>query len=173
MARANPARSSASASRTATVAWSGARGRGHRANTPAATTKRKTAATTSLLIAQRLRRRRGRHPPRRIDAGEQRRQQRQGHALQQDLRRGIDGHRPAERAAIDDEDEHRREQQAARHGQHAGEQPDDPRLRGDQAPHLPRGQSERKSTRLNSSHGYISYAVFCLKKKKKNTYTYS
>src|SRR2546429_8784071 len=27
--------------------------------------------------------------------------------------------------------------------------------------------SDRKSTRLNSSHGYISYAVFCLKKKKK------
>src|SRR2546429_2850098 len=38
---------------------------------------------------------------------------------------------------------------------------------------------DRKSTRLNSSHGYISYAVFCLKKKKiiKNkiipAYTYS
>src|SRR2546422_2821998 len=39
---------------------------------------------------------------------------------------------------------------------------------------LPRSQVEmtdwdladRKSTRLNSSHGYISYAVFCLKKKK-------
>src|SRR2546429_4815074 len=31
---------------------------------------------------------------------------------------------------------------------------------------------DRKSTRLNSSHGYISYAVFCLKKKKKtNLYT--
>src|SRR5256884_8582378 len=32
---------------------------------------------------------------------------------------------------------------------------------------------DRKSTRLNSSHGYISYAVFCLKKKKKkyNIYT--
>src|SRR2546429_5979469 len=30
---------------------------------------------------------------------------------------------------------------------------------------------DRKSTRLNSSHGYISYAVFCLKKKKKNTKT--
>src|SRR5687768_17769275 len=30
---------------------------------------------------------------------------------------------------------------------------------------------DRKSTRLNSSHGYISYAVFCLKKKKKNKYT--
>src|SRR2546422_4396547 len=28
---------------------------------------------------------------------------------------------------------------------------------------------DRKSTRLNSSHGYISYAVFCLKKKKKTT----
>src|SRR2546422_2233800 len=27
-------------------------------------------------------------------------------------------------------------------------------------------QEDRKSTRLNSSHGYISYAVFCLKKKK-------
>src|SRR2546429_6602173 len=27
-------------------------------------------------------------------------------------------------------------------------------------------QLDRKSTRLNSSHGYISYAVFCLKKKK-------
>src|SRR2546422_2559631 len=30
---------------------------------------------------------------------------------------------------------------------------------------------DRKSTRLNSSHGYISYAVFCLKKKKKRRYT--
>src|SRR2546422_2276283 len=27
-------------------------------------------------------------------------------------------------------------------------------------------ERDRKSTRLNSSHGYISYAVFCLKKKK-------
>src|SRR2546422_5880142 len=27
---------------------------------------------------------------------------------------------------------------------------------------------DRKSTRLNSSHGYISYAVFCLKKKKRS-----
>src|SRR5205809_3343360 len=30
---------------------------------------------------------------------------------------------------------------------------------------------DRKSTRLNSSHGYISYAVFCLKKKNKNKIT--
>src|SRR6266550_7177701 len=32
-------------------------------------------------------------------------------------------------------------------------------------PRRPRPR-DRKSTRLNSSHGYISYAVFCLKKKK-------
>src|SRR2546422_4128786 len=32
----------------------------------------------------------------------------------------------------------------------------------------PRRLQDRKSTRLNSSHGYISYAVFCLKKKKKH-----
>src|SRR2546422_8629459 len=38
---------------------------------------------------------------------------------------------------------------------------------GDEDP----GQADRKSTRLNSSHGYISYAVFCLKKKKNQTET--
>src|SRR5438105_11827714 len=32
-------------------------------------------------------------------------------------------------------------------------------------------KSDRKSTRLNSSHEWISYAVFCLKKKKKNKHT--
>src|SRR5687768_17907774 len=32
---------------------------------------------------------------------------------------------------------------------------------------------DRKSTRLNSSHGYISYAVFCLKKKKINKHNRS
>src|SRR5256885_7482578 len=35
-----------------------------------------------------------------------------------------------------------------------------------------RDLSDRKSTRLNSSHLVISYAVFCLKKKKKNIYSY-
>src|SRR2546429_3767116 len=30
---------------------------------------------------------------------------------------------------------------------------------------------DRKSTRLNSSHGYISYAVFCLKKKTKTSHS--
>src|SRR2546422_11423238 len=33
-------------------------------------------------------------------------------------------------------------------------------------PTLQSAHQDRKSTRLNSSHGYISYAVFCLKKKK-------
>src|SRR2546422_3074140 len=37
----------------------------------------------------------------------------------------------------------------------------------DRVPNLRRDRGDRKSTRLNSSHGYISYAVFCLKKKKK------
>src|SRR5256885_7652953 len=34
--------------------------------------------------------------------------------------------------------------------------------------HKPAGTTDRKSTRLNSSHLVISYAVFCLKKKKKH-----
>src|SRR2546422_8499718 len=34
---------------------------------------------------------------------------------------------------------------------------------------LAQAAQDRKSTRLNSSHGYISYAVFCLKKKKKKS----
>src|SRR5687768_18011622 len=56
-----------------------------------------------------------------------------------------------------------------------------PLARGEQTfepPHLEAVEVvalDRKSTRLNSSHGYISYAVFCLKKKKKKktkiTYT--
>src|SRR3712207_7719334 len=36
----------------------------------------------------------------------------------------------------------------------------------------PVGLQDRKSTRLNSSHANISYAVFCLKKKKKSTTIY-
>src|SRR3712207_9017201 len=38
---------------------------------------------------------------------------------------------------------------------------------------LARSWSDRKSTRLNSSHANISYAVFCLKKKKKIEHVYS
>src|SRR3712207_7615630 len=45
-----------------------------------------------------------------------------------------------------------------------GERGDARRLAGDERP----GRQDRKSTRLNSSHANISYAVFCLKKKKTN-----
>src|SRR2546422_8387902 len=61
--------------------------------------------------------------------------------------------------------------QALRHGR-----PGDPastrRPRGRRAARMARSSAstrDRKSTRLNSSHGYISYAVFCLKKKKKKS----
>src|SRR2546429_6033060 len=43
---------------------------------------------------------------------------------------------------------------------------DQTELRGGDAWDQIRHEIDRKSTRLNSSHGYISYAVFCLKKKK-------
>src|SRR2546422_11750918 len=54
-------------------------------------------------------------------------------------------------------------------GGHRG--PDAPRRRRPRAHARAEGarRGDRKSTRLNSSHGYISYAVFCLKKKKKKT----
>src|SRR2546429_3532669 len=38
------------------------------------------------------------------------------------------------------------------------------------ATEVERAWKDRKSTRLNSSHGYISYAVFCLKKKNTTTF---
>src|SRR3712207_8252211 len=41
-----------------------------------------------------------------------------------------------------------------------------PEPNGDGAATEPRAERDRKSTRLNSSHANISYAVFCLKKKK-------
>src|SRR5438132_4111805 len=50
---------------------------------------------------------------------------------------------------------------------HVGQSGDHGRRRP--APHDRDQQGDRKSTRLNSSHTVISYAVFCLKKKKKKT----
>src|SRR5256885_16452014 len=44
--------------------------------------------------------------------------------------------------------------------------------RGDEVGVIVAGMEDRKSTRLNSSHLVISYAVFCLKKKKKYKQTY-
>src|SRR2546422_1860614 len=55
--------------------------------------------------------------------------------------------------------EHRFRHHRARE-EDAEEEPDLGHRRGER-------RADRKSTRLNSSHGYISYAVFCLKKKKK------
>src|SRR3712207_7666027 len=40
-------------------------------------------------------------------------------------------------------------------------------------PEISEELADRKSTRLNSSHANISYAVFCLKKKKKKRHTYT
>src|SRR2546429_1242715 len=48
-------------------------------------------------------------------------------------------------------------------GQAAADAADQPTLA--QPLHFATFPRDRKSTRLNSSHGYISYAVFCLKKK--------
>src|SRR5699024_12110327 len=54
----------------------------------------------------------------------------------------------------------------------SGEELDDEqtavRARAERIIELDRGGQDRKSTRLNSSHVSISYAVFCLKKKKTN-----
>src|SRR2546426_7998593 len=50
-------------------------------------------------------------------------------------------------------------------GEHRAERGSPDGLRGQ--PSRPGQQRDRKSTRLNSSHLVISYAVFCLKKKKK------
>src|SRR5204863_2833470 len=47
----------------------------------------------------------------------------------------------------------------------------DPRAAARAEVHSQHGQRDRKSTRLNSSHVEISYAVFCLKKKKKTKST--
>src|SRR2546430_3615110 len=57
---------------------------------------------------------------------------------------------------------------AQRRKQHLLRQPEDfLRIRTGRLAHPPEPE-DRKSTRLNSSHSQISYAVFCLKKKKKN-----
>src|SRR5437899_6218449 len=49
-----------------------------------------------------------------------------------------------------------------------GRRPPGPGARGPRPRWRPPPRTDRKSTRLNSSHLGISYAVFCLKKKKKN-----
>src|SRR3712207_8506155 len=78
------------------------------------------------------------------------------------LLREVGGERAANRIGHKDQAGHRRPRQL-------------------EQPGAPGGRQDRKSTRLNSSHANISYAVFCLKKKKiisvflvvetRNTYT--
>src|SRR3712207_7445248 len=63
--------------------------------------------------------------------------------------------------------------EAVRRRPREGEQhapPGDREARRRPRPHRPRAEllEDRKSTRLNSSHANISYAVFCLKKKKQD-----
>src|SRR2546427_7162939 len=62
-----------------------------------------------------------------------------------------------ERADLVAEKDHAVEGVEVREAEHAADDPGDER----------RDPQDRKSTRLNSSHSQISYAVFCLKKKKK------
>src|SRR2546422_5425602 len=68
------------------------------------------------------------------------------------------GQRPKRRTVV----ELHREEKRHRHERSGGAAEEPGWIFGSTAASL-----DRKSTRLNSSHGYISYAVFCLKKKKK------
>src|SRR2546429_5521969 len=63
------------------------------------------------------------------------------------------------RVAVDDGEQERNERETPRALQVEAVDPGEARGEPEQV-------RDRKSTRLNSSHGYISYAVFCLKKKK-------
>src|SRR5688572_31600934 len=70
------------------------------------------------------------------------------------------------RAVLDEGDRARDGERVA--GEHAGTEAVR-RRGGGAAALLPPRTGDRKSTRLNSSHSQISYAVFCLKKKTINT----
>src|SRR2546429_6736394 len=70
---------------------------------------------------------------------------------------GVHGLR-AQREAVDVA-QHFGNRHGADHAQHVG------------LGHGARDDADRKSTRLNSSHGYISYAVFCLKKNNSHVVT--
>src|SRR3712207_8903001 len=70
------------------------------------------------------------------------------------FRSGLEGHQRAVRRVRRD-----------RRPRHPGHRP--ARLRGEPGRPQPPEPTDRKSTRLNSSHANISYAVFCLEKKTK------
>src|SRR5947208_7989131 len=62
----------------------------------------------------------------------------------------------------------RRRYRAFHHSTRHAADPDADKQRRGRCPPCLTGDLDRKSTRLNSSHQIISYAVFCLKKKKKH-----
>src|SRR3712207_7346959 len=78
------------------------------------------------------------------------------------LFRSAHARRREQRVAI----EERRDEDGADHDPDDREQHGDARAPDGPAPRQPSHDGDRKSTRLNSSHANISYAVFCLKKKK-------
>src|SRR5439155_16568032 len=106
-------------------------------------------------------------PPRalpRLAPEPRRRAGQQGRAGRSGLRDGLGGRGDCERRLV--LVDRRRPAATARHHQHEHRHDDPP-------PHCPPpprakriARGDRKSTRLNSSHVAISYAVFCLKKKK-------
>src|SRR5690242_21110402 len=61
--------------------------------------------------------------------------------------------------------------ETVQHRSRVARDPTQPNLRQVHLIHSELHDEDRKSTRLNSSHMSISYAVFCLKKKKKNNQT--
>src|SRR5258708_9548536 len=77
--------------------------------------------------------------------------------------RPADQRRNGSRVTADDDVLRRRPLQPARVDEHVEEIPREGERRGQD---IHRARKDRKSTRLNSSHQIISYAVFCLKKKK-------
>src|SRR2546426_7969876 len=94
-----------------------------------------------------------------------------GHGLRDD------GMRPAaEQAPLAQAPDRREEQRDEEHADQGRDEHPEKDARADRVParsartarREQRRHADRKSTRLNSSHLVISYAVFCLKKKKKN-----
>src|SRR2546422_4198379 len=67
---------------------------------------------------------------------------------------------------------HPHDDEQCRHSEREHEEIDEAQCRAPRRGHPSEHRRDRKSTRLNSSHGYISYAVFCLKKKKNKTYKF-
>src|SRR5438034_4360782 len=82
---------------------------------------------------------------------------------------GLDGKHEARQEHGDDEDEDVHEVRLELAVRDRGDEGPEREQREDERDRQRAHREDRKSTRLNSSHTVISYAVFCLKKKKKKT----